>query len=178
MPTHPPIVAAFYASHYSHLVRYVAHAYPGLCSSRVEDAVSDAFLICCGNPDLLANAHAQGGERQVFALMKVIAWRCARASTCRGSHRHELPVEEYDPQCGQAAGQEIVADLRLHLLGAAMDASRRVLPSAPDRLAAAIIDRLTSGETDGAVAARHDLRREYVNNARRLLQQRVGFAAA
>lgn len=178
MNTPDPILCATYAAHYSALISYVSRAWPRLCESRVEDAVSDAFTVAAADRELLRSAYAKGGERQVVALLRVIAWRCARSSTCRGAAAWERSWGADTIERGQASDQEFVVDLRLHLAGAALQAARQVLPSAPERLAVAVLDRLTSGDTDGEVATRHGLRREYVNSARRLLEQQVGAAMA
>lgn len=177
MPTAPNL-NCMYLKHRPSLLRYVAGSFPRLCFGRVEDAVSDTFTIACSNPDLLLNAFAQGGEKQVAALLRVIAWRCARAVACRGAWAREQSVENELLERGRRSDQEYLVDLRLHLPGAVLEAARKVLPSAPDRLAEAVMDRLVGGETDGEVAARFGMRREYVNQARRLVEGSVAAQMA
>lgn len=173
MPLTSTELTRIFFQHHGTVLRYVGAAYPRLCRGRVEDAVADAFTICLSNLGMVQTARDRGGDRAVGALIRVIAWRCARASACRGAAVWESAGDALDWDPGQASDQEYVADMRLHLPAAVRAAAKRVLPSAPDRLAEAVVDRLVSGETDGAVAARHGLRREYVNGARLLLEQAV-----
>ncbi len=173
MPMHPQDLTCIFVRHHAALLRYVSGAFPRVCRGRVEDAVADAFTICLSNLGMVDQARARGGERSVVALIRVIAWRCARATSCRGAAVWESAGDALDWDPGQASDQEYVTDMRLHLPAALLAAAKRVLPSAPDRLADAVMDRLMSGETDGIVAARHGLRREYINGARLLLEQAV-----
>jgi DNA-directed RNA polymerase specialized sigma24 family protein len=167
------MLAQVYGSERESLVRYVARSFPRKCHGYAEDAVSEAFAVAANNLDAFGEALEEGGERRVVALLRVIAWRSCRASTCRGWGARAVPVgkECFHPM--ELAGQEFVTDLRLHLRKTALSTAADVLPSAAERLADAVLDRLGSGDTDGEVAARHGLRREYLNCARRRLEARV-----
>ncbi len=164
----PLSLSKIFEVHAPELRRYVASHFHDLCHSGAEDAVCDAFLIACNDPSLLEKAWAEGGQRQVVGLLKVIAWRCARASRCRGAGAFERPHPDTSEIAGARGGaQEASAEVSLHLQAAILAAAREVSANHAEALAEALAERLLSGESDTEIARRHELPREYLNRARR-----------
>ncbi len=174
-----PLISTLYTRHAMDLARYVQARFPHLCAGKVEDVVSDTFIVACSDPELIERAWRGGGEAQARGLLKVIAWRLARAQSCRGAGAREVghpdAVEHAE---GRAGAQEIAAEVRAHLAEAISASALAVCPCVAERLAEALADRLVSGESDAEVARRHALPREYINRARRDLASRFGQAAS
>lgn len=170
----PPSLADLYLQLASALRRTLSARFPRLCVGRVEDAVSDTFVIAAASPELIGNAFAKGGVAHVQSLLHLIAWRCARATVCRGAGARETPCDELpEPTAWRAPPQEILADLHLHLASVVQDCSREVCAKHADALAQALLDRLASGQEDAVVAKRHGVPREYLNQARRGAARRM-----
>lgn len=170
----PPSLADLYTRLASALRRYVASRFPRLCPGRVDDAVSDTFLIAAASPELIGNAFSKGGEAHVQGLLYLIAWRCARASVCRGAGAWETAYDELpEPWAWRAPSQEILTDLHLHLAPAIEACAREVCAKHAEAIAEALLDRLASGDDDLVVAERHGVAREYLNQARRRAGRRM-----
>lgn len=160
-------LSALFEQHAPAIRRYVHSRYGQLCPGRVEDAVSDAFLVLCSQPDLARKAWEQGGERQVLSLLRVIAWRCARAGVCRGAGAFERGLgDDVEPQGVGPGSLEARAELALHLERAVYIVAEQISGVHAERLALALTERLLSDESDTEIARRHQIPREYVNRAR------------
>lgn len=163
----PPSLADLFLLFASALRRYVASRFPRLCPGRVDDAVSDTFLIAAASPELIRSAYSKGGEGHVQGLLYLIAWRCARASVCRGAGAWETAYDELpEPWVCHPPSQEILVDFHLHLAPAIEACARAVCAKHAGAIAAALQDRLVSGDDDLVVAERHGVAREYLNQAR------------
>jgi hypothetical protein len=74
-------------------------------------------------------------------------------------------------------GQELVAECRLRLDRMLDEAVARHAPACAGPVREAVIDRVLSGDADTTVAARHKVRREYINRVRRDLERGLWGAA-
>ena len=140
-------------------------------ADRVEDAVSDAFEDMLRFPDRIERAWTSGGTAAVAALLRKIAWRKARGAWVRCSHQRELPtadIELASPVCPAGQERSLAARRALNSLPAISAATTSVHAAA---VTAAVLDKLDTGDSDGAVARRHGIRREYLNRAKRQLQE-------
>lgn len=160
-------VTALYCTRAPDVHRYVAIRFPRLSEDQVGDAVSDAFEVLIRQPALVEGALREGGDRALAALLRVIAWRFARATTRRACYGRELSLDGSLPATGyQEPDQEFLAHVLHNLEGALAEAVEGVSCSRPQALAAAVMDRMLCPITDEEAALRHGVRREQVNRAR------------
>lgn len=152
---------------------YIASRFPCLSWDRVEDAAADTFVEICRRPDYFLEVWQRGGEEELLRLLRVIAWRQARAQIRKSSYNHEVFHEALVNRAPQQPGQESMVMLRCTLPGALKDACQQVCPSRSEALQSAVMDRLLSGDPDTVVAKRHNIRREYLNKARRQVRERM-----
>jgi DNA-directed RNA polymerase specialized sigma24 family protein len=156
------------ARHREGLVRYVSRAFPGASIDSVEDAVSHAYEVVLARPALLEEASRRGGELVARALLRRIAWRTARDDWRTHHRRRGMLAAERGRFTGERSDHSLV-DLVL-TIERELEASCRTFPlRCRARLAAAVRQRLVSGESDADVAASFGLRREYVQRCRRML---------
>lgn len=165
----PPALdlSTLFEQHAPSIRRYVRSRYGHLCPGRVEDAVADAFVVLCSQPELARKAWESGGERQVLSLLRVIAWRCARAGVCRGAGAFERGLVGSVEPVGEGPGAlEARAELALHLERAVLVISEQISSAHAERLALALTERLLGDESDTDIARKHGIPREYINRAR------------
>lgn len=159
------------------LLRRLARDFPGACASQVEDAVDQALvsqLEALKRPDAAVHvAWRTGGSQALEALLRKVAWRNLRGDHRRLYHR----LERATPFLPDAPN----AEDPLSLLIARRTASRiwRLVPASARRsaretgpaLATALCDRLESGDTDVAVAARHGVERSLLCRAKTWIER-------
>lgn len=169
------IVESLYRSRRGAVRRYLRVRFPRVCETRIEDAVSDAFVDLLKQKDDVQRAWSEGGSDRVEGLLRVVAWRKLRGERRRAYTRSEVPVEDLSTirrstPAGQALGVAI-----MHL-PRAID---RAVPAAHTRASqlpavrAALLDKLETHDSDGTVAARHGIRREHLNRAKRALMSEL-----
>jgi DNA-directed RNA polymerase specialized sigma24 family protein len=156
------------ARHREGLVRYVSRAFPGASIDSVEDAVSHAYEVVLTRPALLEEASRRGGELVARALLRRIAWRTARDDWRTHHRRRGVMAAERGRFVAERSDVGLL-DLVMSV-DRVVDQSCRAFPlRCRARLAAAVRQRLVSGESDAEVAAAFGLRREYVQRCRRML---------
>lgn len=154
------------------LQRYVRGSFPAMCHGHAEDAVQEVFLCALEHPDRFERAWSEGGQLRLEGLCRLIAWRSARGRWQRAATRRELGGDALHQQrAARAPGQELVADLRMQLDGVIERAIQAIAPAQAGQAHAALVDRFMSGDSDTEVAARHGLRREYLNRIKREVQR-------
>lgn len=169
MPTTPSLSPVFsdYVRAKPKLERYVQAKFPRLCRGHVEDAVSAVGLALVMNPTTFQMLHNLKDPSRLLGLFKRVAWRAARATVRRRAYSAERAFEhEDDVHLGLDAAQPLTLALRRDLEKIVREAATETSPPQTERLAAAVMDQLYGGGTDGEVAERHGVRREYVNRAR------------
>ncbi len=171
-----PAAALCLLTHRPALRRKLRAAFPRVCEARVEDALQAAFLALFERPDRAERAQARGGEAEVVRLAGTIAWRHLRGELRRHGHRNELGGLELGPLQPVDPGQERALMLRRELPAWIAAGARAAGARDHAAVMAALEDRLASGDTDGEVAARRGVRREYINRARRHVEARVDEA--
>lgn len=173
---HKPINLVEHLAHHhsASLERYVAARFPNLSLDLVADAVADAIEVAVADPELVASAWQRGGINAAVGLLRVIAWRFARAQVRRACWRRTLPEDGVvDLGRYQEPDQEYVTHVRRVLPVAMLEGARQARARNPEAVLAAVADRLLTGHTDGAVAERHDVCREQVNRARGYVVTRI-----
>lgn len=171
----PLTLAELYRSLLPGLLRYLRFHFPRVCGGSHEDAAQEAFVAALRFPERIEEARLRGGLPAVERLCRTIAWRAARARLVRGSARREVGGQALE--AGEVAywgGQEWSAELCLHLEPRLRAAAATVAPVHAASLQVALRERLTEGGSDTEVAARHGLRREYLNRARRQVEAELG----
>ena len=152
------------------LCGFIRRRFPGFGPGRVEDIVSATFEAVMQHPERLDAAWQQGGTARSYGLLKVIAWRQARNLYRRASFRRELLTDETTGlEPGANNGLDVWVHVHRSLPKAIEQASSTVCPRRVEALQQALEDKIASGDTDTAVAQRHQLPREYVNRAKNLL---------
>lgn len=171
-------LASLYADVMPWLRRYVQGHFPRLCPAAVEDAAQEAFLCALEHPERFSRAWAEGGQVRVDGLCRTIAWRAARGRLVRHATRREVGGDALElARSARPPGQELVAECRLRLDRMLDEAVARHAPACAGPVREAVIDRVLSGDADTTVAARHKVRREYINRVRRDLERGLWGAA-
>jgi hypothetical protein len=153
------------------LLDFLRRSFPGSPADWREDAVSSAFEVILLRPALVQAAWDAGGAPHVGRRLRLIAWRQLRATHRRARPLVAMPAPDL---VGDASLMEngLVA---VNLDASVARAARSVCSARETSLITALVDRLASGDGDAAVAARHQLRREYVGRARRALAAELGL---
>jgi len=169
------IVEELYRARRASVGRYLRARFPRVCSSHIEDAVSEAFVDLLSQPDDIWRAWETGGADRVEGLLRVVAWRKVRGRRRRASTRSEVYVEDLGTvRRSNPAGQALGVAL-LHL----DEAIDRAVPAANTRASMlpavreALLDKLETHDSDGTVAARYGIRREHLNRAKRALMNEL-----
>lgn len=170
-----PVLNAFIAAR-PRLLRHVQRSFPGLCCGHAEDAVSAVSLAMVMNPTTFLLVYDPKNPKKLFGLLKRVAWRAARGTVRRRSFSAERGfVHEDDVSLGLEAAQTLSLALRRDLERIVREAAQETSPPQSDRISAAVLDQLHGGGTDGEVAERHKLPREYLNRAKqRVIRHFVG----
>ncbi len=149
------------------LERYVQTKFPLLCRGHIEDAVSAVGVALVSNPTYFQMIYDPKDPSRLLGLFKRVAWRAARATTRRRAYSAERAFEhEDDVHLGLDAAQPLTLALRRDLEAVLREACTQASAPQTERLVVAVTDQLFGGGTDGEVAERHGVRREYVNRAR------------
>lgn len=169
------LVGSVFHAHHADLQCYLRTRFPRVCTGRVEDAIGDACVDLLRQPDDVEKAFAEGGAARVVSLARVVAWRKLRGGLRRAHVRAEVGVDDLsivrrsDP-AGQLVGVALSSLPRA--LDRAVPASNTV-PSQYSAVRRALEDKLETHDSDGMVAARHGIRREHLNRAKRALMNEL-----
>jgi len=163
-------ILAFYREHHRALLGYLRRRFPVLDEASVHDAVQDAFLDALCKPEAFDRAHQKGGDAELARLVRCVAWRKARGELrqWRSVVRGAQPAASCPP--GQLHGQALYR-LR-ELIDRAVD---RFGHSKRTELRRALEHKLWSGEPDRQVAREFQIPREYLNRAKRFVQDALLF---
>ena len=166
---HPPSVADLFRAHHPAVRAHVSRSFPRHCHSYADDAVAHAFTVVVERPLLLDRAWADGGVQRVIGLLRMLAWRHARAIW------RKMAAIDVDVSATVALppGQEAYVHAHLTFESALHRAANVAGPTRHDQIRAAVLDKLDTGDSDVAVAARHGIPREYVNRAKRQVTAEV-----
>jgi len=173
------IIERMFTTHRHSVMQYLRPRFPRVCASQIEDAVAEAFVDLLRQTDDVEQAWMTGGPARVAGLLRVVAWRKLRGQRRRAHVRSEQCVEDITTvQRSNPAGQVLAVAL-MHM-EAAID---RAIPAANTRpsllptVRTALLDKLATHDSDGTVAARHGIRREHLNRAKRaLMNEFVGLS--
>lgn len=159
-------IGTLYMNHHRALHGFLRRRFPALDDEALRDAVQETFLDACRAPAAFDRAHRSGG-RASYRLLCCIAWRKARGEIRRKSSRVEVVGWEGIVVCpaGQPYGNALGQLARL-----VSDAVRRCGHRQDGQLRLALEHKLWSGEPDLQVAARFGVPREYLNRAKRFVQ--------
>lgn len=169
------ILDQLYHNHHPRLLAYARSCFPRLDAGRLEDAVADAFELALNNPELVGGA-ARQGDAALLGLLRLFIWRGARAQLRRHAYARASSVET-GPELFQAPSQEFQAHVRLNFDTELSACANEVCGLHAGAICAALVDALVSGRPETDVAVAHGVQREYLNRARRKLQQRMLAAA-
>ena len=151
-------------------VCWLRRCFPAACLGEVEDAWQAAALDVLEHPARYAAVWLQDGAAGLRRMLTTVAWRALRGHHRRAAHRCERGDLRLAAQMPVSAGQEQYLSLR-HELGPVIAAAvAQFGGSCPAQLEAALLERLCGGAPDTEVAARHGLRREPLNRARRRVE--------
>lgn len=152
------------------LLRHVRASFPGLCWGHAEDAVSAVGLALVMNPTTFLLVHDPQNPKKLHGLFKRVAWRAARGTTRRRSFNAELGfMHEDDVNMGYDGTQHTEVSVKRDLPRMVSTVAEDISPPKAERLGDALQDQLVNGGTDGEVAERHDVPREYVCRGRHKL---------
>jgi len=169
------VVAGVFSAHHDDLQSYLRNRFPRVCAGRIEDAVGDACVDLLRQTDDVEKAFAEGGEARVMSLARVVAWRKLRGGLRRAHVRAEVGVDDLSiVRRANPAGQ--LLGVALSSLPRALDRAVPASNTAPSQYAAvrrALEDKLETHDSDGVVAARHGIRREHLNRAKRALMKEL-----
>lgn len=161
---HAPVLA-LHAETLELLVPRLASCFPNLCESHSDDALSEAWRVLCEDEANTEAVWRAGGRAAVMKLLFKIAWRYLRGLCRRASYLRELPL---GPVESKLIGVDEAGLILTHQVMALITrAARGFGPERAPGLQLALEDRVLGGYTDTEAAARHDVRREYLNRARR-----------
>ena len=170
-PLHPSVVVVL--NHHQILVRHVRQRFTGLCPGRVEDAVSEVYLLMCRSPELFQESWDSGGDLRVLRLAMRIARFAARDQVRRRAYAMEQGQADGDPVGVRLPGQEAWACLPCDLERALHRVSNEVCSRHADTLRDALVDKLNSGANDVTLSEKHQVRREYINRAWNALSEEL-----
>jgi hypothetical protein len=164
-----PSVDHLFRAHHAAVRAHVSRSFPGYCPSHADDAVAHAFGIVLERPSLLDRAWADGGLPRVVGLLRMLAWRYARGLWRKISGM----TWELLPDLGSPPGQDVYVHATQTFDRALHEAANVAGPTRYAQIRSAVLDKLDTGDSDIAVAARHGIPREYVNRAKRRVTAEV-----
>ena len=177
-PIHRPghaLVSRVFLEHQGALKAYLRLRFPRVCAGRIEDALGDTCVDLLRQGAAVERSFEEGGEARVLSLARVVAWRKVRGGLRRAHMRAELAVEDLSTlRRANPAGQ--LVGVALSDLSGAIDRATPASGTTPSQLPAvrqALEDKLETHDSDGAVAARHGIRREHLNRAKRALMMEL-----
>jgi len=169
------LVARVFSEQHSELQSYLRTRFPRVCTGRIEDAIGDACVDLLRQTGDVEKAFAEGGEARVMSLARVVAWRKVRGGLRRAHVRSEVGVDDLSTlRRADPAGQ--LVGVALSDLSRAMDRAVPQSNTSPSQFPAvrrALEDKLETHDSDGVVAARHGIRREHLNRAKRALMKEL-----
>jgi hypothetical protein len=149
---------------------WLERCFPAAGPGQLEDAWQAAALDVLEHPQRYQRAWERDGEAGLARYLSTVAWRGLRGALRRKAHREERGDLRLAALIPVSGGQEHYLSLR-HELGPVIAAAAAQFggPGAA-QLEAALLERLCGGAPDTEVAARHGLRREPLNRARRRVE--------
>lgn len=169
------LVSRVFQDHHADLKAYLRARFPRVCEGRIEDAVGDACVDLLRQGADVERSFEEGGEARVLSLARVVAWRKVRGGLRRAHMRSELGVDDLSTiRRANPAGQ--LVGVALADFSRAIDRAVPASGTTPSQLPAvrqALEDKLETHDSDGAVAARHGIRREHLNRAKRALMNEL-----
>lgn len=170
-----PVLNAFIVAQ-PKLLRHVQRSFPGLCCGHAEDAVSAVSEDVLTHPATYEQVHDPQNPNKLYGMFKCVAWCAARGTVRRRSFSAERGLlHEEEVQVGYDGTQHLSLALSRDLIRLVYAVAYEISPRRANDLAIAVLDLLANGGTDGEVAERHNLPREYLNRAkRRVLRHFVG----
>jgi len=154
------------------LLRYLQSRFPRVAPELLEDAAHDACLDALERSKAFEAAWSRGGEPEVYALFRCVAWRKVRGNLRQTRRRDELhqllPV-----QASTTPGQEHLVRLVDRVEGLIIEAVTRFGGSRKEALRQALVHKLLTGEPDRSVALLYEVPREYLNRAKRFFQDNL-----
>ena len=169
------LVSRLFREHHGDLKAYLRLRFPRVCAGRIEDALGDACVDLLRQGNDVERSFEEGGEARLLSLARVVAWRKVRGGLRRAHMRSELAVEDLSTlRRANPAGQ--LVGVALSDLSGAIDRAIPASGTTPSLLPAvrqALEDKLETHDSDGAVAARHGIRREHLNRAKRALMMEL-----
>ncbi|MBL8617103.1 MAG: hypothetical protein JNM72_15950 [Deltaproteobacteria bacterium] len=149
---------------------WLLQRFPQACPSEIADAWQAAALDVLEHPARYEAAWAGDGERGLGRLLTTVAWRALRGEHRRVARRRARGSMRLAAQITVTAGQEHYFAMRHELDGVIGAAAARYGAGRPDLLERALLERLCEAAPDTEIAARHNLRREPLNRARRVVE--------
>ena len=172
-------LATVFANNVDRIVRRLQHSFPGMCASRCEDAAYAAYLDSLAKPAVFRDALTRGGESMLVGVYQQVAWRHLRGQWRKKSFQSEQAFDVVPELMGGTTPEALTSadELRVRVDALVHEAAAQFGGSRPELLEAALRDKLLGGEPDTRLAKRHDVPREYLNRAKRWLQDEVRAAA-
>ena len=153
-----------YQQHWVQLWRYLRRRFSPIDDEGLRDIVQDAFLEVVRTPDRFEEALNRGGDDELVRLIRCVAWRKARAAI-RQRRPTAVPLVPVSAPPGQ---HHAWALSRLDTL--IREAARRFGHRKQRALKSALEHKLWTGEADLKVALQFQVPREYLNRAKRFVQ--------
>lgn len=150
--------------------RWLVQCFPGACPGEVADAWQAVALDVLEHPSRYEAAWLSDGDRALGRLLTTVAWRVLRGEHRRVARRRARGSMRLAAQITVSAGQEHYFALRHELDGVIGAAAARYGAGRPELLERALLERLCEAAPDTEIAARHNLRREPLNRARRVVE--------
>jgi hypothetical protein len=149
---------------------WLERCFPSACPGQIEDVWQAAALDVLEHPQRYQRAWERDGEAGLARYLSTVAWRGLRGAHRRKAYREEQGDLRLAALIPVSGGQEHYLTLR-HELGPVISAAAAQFGGpCPAQLEAALLERLCGGAPDTEVAARHGLRREPLNRARRQVE--------
>lgn len=169
-----PAVYSLFRTHHEPLLRFGCSRFPRTCQALVEDVVSEVFEELLLHPELLGSEDADARPEALYRLMRTICWRKLRALHRRGQHHPTSGLdEEAEALHGRAPGQEWAAEAHINLPRLLGQACRQHGGSQATAVQRALEEGMLHGESEGVLAQRYGVRREYLNRTRRELREQL-----
>ena len=157
-------MATIYTHQQALLLRFLRRRFPALDDATVCDAVQETFVDLLRQPATVERARAHG-QAELYRLIRCIAWRKARGELRRRSRLRQVAVPEVSCPPGQPHARSLTQLPRLMA-----EAVRRFGHRRAPQLRDALEHKLWTGEPDRQVARHFGVPREYLNRAKRFVQ--------
>lgn len=162
------------------LTRHLRASFPRCCPGLVDETVAEILAQTLASIQRQEGAFWDrlqlGSEAGLQNMMRVAAWRHLRGTLRGFAHSRTTALEdgiirapqEHDPQA-VAMACELLSLIR----SLVEEAARRHSKRHPHRLESALRERLETGESDTAIAAKHGVDRGTLCNARNWVRRRL-----